>query len=116
MEDSFRNEETDYAWRKAVPAVDHGLPSAVPEYSSDALAKLYKDHAGQLTALLRKMYGDGPPDPDDVSHQAFQKLMERGDPHFIHNLKAFLWRTAHNIVLGAKRSKGVRSRYDFEVE
>lgn len=80
------------------------------------LELLYQDYAGQLSASLRKMYGDGPPDPEDVSQQAFQKLMERGDLGSIANLRAFLWRTARNIVLGHRRSQNVRSRYDFEVE
>lgn len=82
----------------------------------NSIEMLYARYADQLSASLRKMYGDGPPDPEDVSQQAFQKLIERGDLGSIANLRAFLWRTARNIVLAAKRSQDVRSRYDFEVE
>lgn len=116
MEDSFRNTGADYTWSRGADGDGSERASAAPERPADALAVLYQDYAGQLSASLRKMYGDGPPDPDDVSQQAFQKLMERGDLGSIDNLKAFVWRTARNIVLGAKRSQTVRSRYDFEVE
>ena len=90
-------------------------PSLAGE-APETIERLYLDYADQLSASLRKVYGNGPPDPEDVSHQAFQKLMERGDLGAIANLKAFVWRTARNIVLAAKRSEDVRSRYDFEVE
>ena len=80
------------------------------------IATLYGEYADQLTATLRKFYGDGPPDPEDVAHQAFQRVLERGDIGSILNLRAFVWRTARNLVLAAKRSTGVRIRYDYEVE
>lgn len=40
---------------------------------------LYRAHAGDLVAWLRKMFGDGPPEPEDMAQQAFLKLMERPD-------------------------------------
>ena len=55
-------------------------------------------------------------DPDDVAQQAFQKLIERGNIETISNLRAFVWRTARNIVLSTKRSATTRARYDYEVE
>lgn len=80
------------------------------------IAALYGEYSHQLSATLRKMYGNGPPDPDDVAHQAFEKVIERGDIGSISNLKAFVWRTARNLTLAAKRSATVRSRYGYEVE
>ena len=80
------------------------------------IAAIYDEYSHQLSATLRKIYGDGPPDPEDVAHQAFEKVMERGDIASISNLRAFVWRTARNLVLAAKRSATVRSRYDYEVE
>lgn len=99
-----------------VPADDTGSDVSSPTCPPGDIEALYSDYAGQLSASLRKAYGDGPPEPEDVSQQAFQKLMERGDLGSIDNLKAFLWRTAHNIVLLAKRSEGIRLRHEFEVE
>ena len=66
--------------------------------------------------MLRKAFGDGPPDPDDISQLAFQKVIERGDIASIENLRAFLWRTARNLVLNEKRREDVRSRHDYEIE
>lgn len=76
----------------------------------------YRGYAPQLSATIRKIYGDGPPDPDDVAQEAFHRIMERGDLSSIRNLKAFIWRTARNLVLKDKRLREMRSRHDFEVE
>ena len=80
------------------------------------LAAFYQEHRAELTNYLRKQFGDGPPDPDDVTQLAFQKLLERGDLSGIRSLRAFLWRTARNLTLNFRRSDGIRSGYDFEVE
>ncbi|MEM0912450.1 MAG: sigma-70 family RNA polymerase sigma factor [Pseudomonadota bacterium] len=77
---------------------------------------LYKSYAKNLSAALRKMYGDGPPDPDDVSQQAFQQVIEKVDVSTIKNLKAFMWRTARNLMHDSLKSQHSRSKYDFEVE
>lgn len=86
------------------------------EHIPDAVAELYLEYADQLTSALRSMYGEGPPDPEDVAQQAFHKLIERGNLHTIGNLKAFVWRTARNLVFATKRAQAVRQRYDYEVE
>ena len=83
---------------------------------SPTIETLYAGYARELLASIRKTYGNGPPDPEDVTQQAFQKLMERGDLGSISNPKAFVWRIARNIVLGDKRSQDVRLRYDYEIE
>ncbi|MEM9054458.1 MAG: RNA polymerase sigma factor [Pseudomonadota bacterium] len=92
--------------------------SAAPS-SEDAqhdMEALYRTHAKDLSSSLRKAFGDGPPDPDDIAQQAFQKLIERERLSDIRNLKGFLWRTARNLVLNAKRSRSTRAKYDFEIE
>lgn len=83
---------------------------------SPTIETLYAKYARELLVSIRKTYGDGPPDPEDVTQQAFQKLMERGDLSSISNPMAFIWRIARNIVLGDKRSQTVRLRYDYEIE
>lgn len=82
----------------------------------DQIETLYKRHHMELMTALQAIYGAGPPDPDDVIQQTFRKLLERGDLTQIRNPKAYIWRTARNIVREAKRSADVRSRHDFEVE
>ena len=73
-------------------------------------------YVGQLSRTLRKTFGDGPPDPEDMSHLAFQKVIERGDVASIKNLKAFVWRTVCNLTLKEKRRQDVRSRHEFDIE
>ena len=80
------------------------------------IASLYKERAAKLTAGLRKRFGDGPPDPEDVAHEAFQKLIERGGHADIRDLNAFLWRTARNLIINARRAQDVRSTRDYEIE
>lgn len=66
--------------------------------------------------MLRRYLGDGPPDPEDIAQQAFQKLMERPSLDDIRNVEAFLWRTARNLVYNERRSHALRTRYDYELE
>ena len=80
------------------------------------IAALYGQHAPQLIATLRTMFGSGPPDPEDVAQQAFEKILARDHLNDIRNLNAFLWRTARNICLKGRRHEDVRSKFDFEIE
>lgn len=90
-------------------------PCAIPE-NWGAISDLYATSADDLSGYLRKVYGDGPPDPDDIAQQAFEKLAAYPDIERVRNLKAFLWRTARNLLISCKRSADVRSKYDYEIE
>ena len=89
---------------------------ALPDVAPPELMALYRDYSPRLSATIRKMYGDGSPDPDDVAQEAFHRVIERGDISTIRNLKAFIWRTARNLVLKDKHLADMRSRHDFEIE
>lgn len=86
------------------------------EDSGGKLAAFYREYSEELARTLRSMFGDGPPDPDDVAQEAFHRLMKRGDHASIKNLKAFVWRTARNLLLTEKRREVMRSRHDYEIE
>ena len=81
-----------------------------------SLSLLYAETADELIAYLRKAFGDGPPEPEDVAQQAFARLASRESLSKIKNLKAFLWRTARNLMLTERRNASTRSKYEFEVE
>ncbi len=81
-----------------------------------SLKRLYSNNVARIAGALRKSFGDGPPDPDDISHLAFQKFLERKEHATVRNPEAFLWRTARNLVLNEKKRDSVRARYDYEVE
>jgi len=81
-----------------------------------ALARLYDEHIEALTRYLRAAFGSGPPDPDDIAQETFVKLAERGELESINNHKAFIWRTARNLMLSSRRKLTTRTKYDFEVQ
>lgn len=80
------------------------------------VAALSTSYLSEMAMALRKRYGDGPPDPDDVAQEAFRRIIEKGDTSNIQNLKAFLWRTARNLILDTKKIDKVRSKYDYEIQ
>ncbi|MEM0909949.1 MAG: sigma-70 family RNA polymerase sigma factor [Pseudomonadota bacterium] len=94
-----------------VPSVPNSEDMVPP-----ALISLFQTYSGELTGYLRKHYGDGPPDPEDVAQDAFTKLIQLDDISTIKNLRAFLWRTARNLMISGKRHLSVRTKYDYEVE
>lgn len=94
---------------------DLGSDDAAPEAELD-LVELYHSDLKRLEASLRRNFGDGPPDPEDIAQQSFQKLIEVSDRSRIQNLEAYLWRTARNLMLQGKRSLRTRLSRDYEVE
>lgn len=84
--------------------------------SSTDLETLYRDHAPILKAKLRQVFGNGPPDPDDIAQAAFEKLIQRGSTSDIASIKGYLWRTARNLFFNDKKRQSMRSRHDFEIE
>lgn len=114
MTEKFKTETAGLGERKR-PATSKSAGSR-PDSDQAGLARLYRDHAQELSAYLRKAFGNGPPEPEDATQQAFQKLAALPDLSAINNMRAFLWRTARNIVLTHKRNEGARSKYDFEIE
>ena len=80
----------------------HAESSRPAPFDRDALlTRLYRDHYGQLCARLRRLFGNGPPDPEDAAQMAFTKLSEIPDLSHIQQPRAFLFRTAINLSLNA---------------
>lgn len=78
--------------------------------------ELSRTYLAELTEGIRDRFGSGPPDPEDVAQEAFRRLLEVGDTSRIRSLKAYLWRTARNLVFDATKTTKTRSRYEFEIE
>lgn len=77
------------------------------------LEEIYENQLAALTAYLRRKYGAGPPDPEDVCQQAFLNLTRLDDEGIarIQNTKAFLYRAAENILISEKRREVTRQRH-----
>lgn len=80
-----------------------------------ALAQLYRRYWAELTAYARRTFGPGPPDPEDVAQSAFARYAALEDADEIANPRAFLYRTAHNIVMDHRRRAAVRSRLSADL-
>ncbi|KCZ49256.1 RNA polymerase sigma factor [Hyphomonas pacifica] len=65
------------------------------------LNHLFRDHYGELVGRLRKVFGAGPPDPEDVAQAAFSKLAGLENLTHIRSPRAFLFRTAINVGLNS---------------
>ncbi|MEM9386755.1 MAG: sigma-70 family RNA polymerase sigma factor [Pseudomonadota bacterium] len=87
-------------------------PQRTIDSELSSLGALHRDHFAALTQYLRRQFGPGPPEPDDIAQQAFQQLAEYPKLESIRDLRAFLWRTARNLVLSEKRNAAVRGRHD----
>ena len=58
--------------------------------------RLYRDHWKSLCGRLRKVFGSGPPEPEDLAQTAFTKLIEYTDPSTLEDPASFLFRIAIN--------------------
>lgn len=63
--------------------------------------QLYRDHWASLVGWLRRRYGLGPPDPEDVAQAAFAKIAALDDVNHIRDPKNFLYTTAINTALSS---------------
>lgn len=61
------------------------------------LDALYREHRVTLIARLRRVFGQGPPHPDDLAQSAFARLVSMHDLSTIRDPKAFLFRIAVNL-------------------
>lgn len=82
----------------------------------DRLEQAYIEHRHELIAFLKRQFGNGPPDPEDMSQLAFEKLLRRDSLDGIESIRAFLWSTARNLTISSLRRHKVRGNYDFEIE
>lgn len=63
------------------------------------IESLYRDHWRDLCRRLRRVYGRGPPEPEDLAQSAFTKVIAQVDLQRIENPRAFLFRAAVNLGL-----------------
>lgn len=80
------------------------------------VAGLYRRYFNTLAKEIFATYGSGPPDPEDVAQQAFEKLNQQADPSRINNPQGFLWICARNIIISEKRAEQVRNKGEEELK
>ena len=75
------------------------------------LGELFRQYAPEIIAHVRNRVGEGPPDADDIAQQTFAKFAGLGAQKRaeIDNPRAFLYRTATNLVTDYFRSATART-------
>jgi RNA polymerase sigma factor (sigma-70 family) len=77
---------------------------------------LYARHWGELCHYIKKHFGAGPPDPEDVAQEAFVKFAALDDRDVIDNPRAYLFRTAHNVFVDEHRRLVLRRANPSDTE
>lgn len=80
----------------------------------DSIKTLYAGCFDQLVGYLQTRFRSCPHQAKEVAQQAFEQVVARKDCSPIDNIKAFLWRTAHNIAISEFRSQKVANKYQAE--
>jgi RNA polymerase sigma factor (sigma-70 family) len=80
------------------------------------LSILYRNQRDAVCGYLRRKYGSGPPEPEDVVQQAFARLakLDWVAMQAIVKPRSFLYRTAENILISERRRELVRARHMVE--
>lgn len=90
------------------------LPGPVFRARASEIEHLYIRYFEDLVANVRKSFGSGPPEPEDVVQSAFEKFAKLEDRTTVRNPRSFLYIAARNIVLDHKRSSKVADAYIAE--
>lgn len=70
-----------------------------PRAGLSDIEHLYRAHWNDLCHWLRRRYGPGPPEPEDVAQTAFLKMADVEDLGSIENPRAYLFAIAANTAL-----------------
>ncbi|MGA9657966.1 MAG: RNA polymerase sigma factor [Asticcacaulis sp.] len=78
-------------------------------------ARIYDQYWHELCRVVRRKFGNGPPDPEEAAQAAFEQLISAMKKGEITNPRAFLHRCAYNYVIDYKRRIAVQHRYEDEI-
>jgi RNA polymerase sigma-70 factor (ECF subfamily) len=71
-----------------------------------SLEQVYRRHWDEIRRYVRQRFGSGPPEPEDIAQAAFARYAALDSETEVANPRAFLFRTAHNLAVDARRSSG----------
>jgi RNA polymerase sigma-70 factor (ECF subfamily) len=82
-------------------------PTADADGARSALVEgAYRRHWDEICRYVRRAFGAGPPEPEDVAQATFARFAAVDNPLAIDNPRAFLFRTAHNLAVDGRRKRG----------
>lgn len=73
------------------------------ESGLDAIEAIYRTHFSDVLGFLRSRFTP-PPDHEDIAQNTFLRFAQANEQGVIENIKAFLFRTARNLVIDYHRS------------
>jgi RNA polymerase sigma-70 factor (ECF subfamily) len=92
--------------------MSEGLPDGALNFPSGEQVRdirtLYERHWSELCGYLRKRFGAGPPEPQDVAQQTFLRYATSPSCSEIRNERAYLFRIAHNVLVEERRRIAAR--------
>lgn len=68
------------------------------------IERVFLQYRSSLVRYLTSIFGQGPPDPEDIAQRAFEKILLRGGLEDVTSAEAFLKRTARNIAVSEIRA------------
>ena len=75
------------------------------------LDNFYRNYFDILCGFLRRRYGNGPPDPEDVAQATFERISELDGLAEIRNPRGFLFTIAGRIFIDKIRKRAVSEKY-----
>jgi RNA polymerase sigma-70 factor (ECF subfamily) len=96
-------------------AIGKGQMATVGKGEARAFARddwdlLYRRHCTGVISYVRRTFGSGPPDPEDVAHAVISRFATSGGAQGVDNAGAYLRRMARNFVLETHRRDQVSDR------
>ncbi len=75
------------------------------------LTALFDVHRHELISTLRRLFGDGPPEPEDIAQSAFSQIAALSPDYSIQNPKAFLFKVAINFGRRAAKKSWINHKF-----
>lgn len=69
------------------------------DLSAFVIESLYREHWHPLCSYLRRRFGTGPPEPEDIAQSAFIRLADRLEARSVRDPIPYLYRIAHNLAV-----------------
>lgn len=81
------------------------------DISDAVVGHIYRTHRSAVLSYVRKNFGAGPPDPEDVVQTIFERYIGQADKQKIDNPRAFLLSSARNFVIDQRRRAAVQTDF-----
>lgn len=91
-------------------------PGEAGAFPHDQWENLYRDHYRGVIAYVRRKFGAGPPEPEDVAQAVIAKFATIEGTNGVQNAGAYLRRMAYNYVLASHRHEQVAGRVHAELK